>query len=331
VIVQTIEELENDLKTADLRPVYIVLGPEQYQRRQAVDLLKGKAFSADSGAFDFSEFCGGEDSIDEIIKSANTYPMLSRKRVALVSSADKLTDSEQEDLLESLKSFSSRGLLILLADELDHRKRLYKTIRETGCIAEFGKLRGPALERWAEAFVRREGYQISIGAMKKILDLAGTDLQSLTTELQKILLFTGKQKNIPDSAIDDLVRNSRQHKIFELLDAVGVRDRKGALQILNSLLAAGDSPIGIVAMMARHCRQVLIARDLLGQKMDSREIAARLQILPFLIEKFMRQVRSADPVAITTMFIHLADTDRRLKSSSADGRLLLEQAICLLV
>lgn len=331
MILQTLHELENDLKTAGLRSIYVILGPEQYQCRQALNLLKNKALGAESGAFDLSEFSAGEDPIEDSIKSANTYPMLSAKRVALVNSAEKLSDSEQETLLASLKSLSSRGMLILVAEELDHRKKFYRTIRETGCIVEFTRLKGAALERWAEAFVRKEGHQISSSGMKKILDLAGADLQSLSTELEKLILFAGKQKNIPDSAIDDLVRNSRQHKIFELLDNMGGHDRNGALRTLESLLSAGESPIGIVAMMARQCRQLLAARDCLDQRMDVREIGAKLQVLPFLLDKFMGQVRSADPAALKKMYIRLAEIDRRLKSSSLDGRTLLEQVICMLV
>ncbi len=331
MILQTLEDLERDLKTFGLRSVYAILGPEQYLCRQAVCLIKSQALAPDAGAFDFSEFRAGEDSINDILETANTYPMMSKKRVALVSAAERLSDSDQETFLAALPAVSTRGLIILLADEFDRRKKFYKTIRETACVAEFSSLKGAALERWADAYVRREGCQISPSALKNVLDLAGSDLQSLSTELAKLILFSGKEKNIPDSAIEELVRSSRQHKIFELLDAIGVRDRKGALRMLDSLLASGEAPIGIVAMMARHCRQVLIARDFLSQRMDAREIASKLQVLPFLADKFMRQVRSADPSAIREMYIRLAETDRRLKSSSGDGRTLLEQAICLFV
>jgi DNA polymerase III subunit delta len=331
VILQTLEELENNLKGADLLPVYLVLGPEQFQCRRAVDLLKNKAIVPAALAFDYSEFCAGEDSIDDIIKSANTYPMLSKRRVALVTSAEKFSDVDQDTLLDSLKDFSPKGLLILLAEELDHRKKLYRTIRETGCVAEFAKLKGYALERWAEAYVQREGYRVSSAALKKILDLAGSDLQSLSTELDKLILFSGAQKNIPDAAIEDLVRGSRQHKTFDLIDAIALRDRTSALRLLENLISGGESPLAIVALMARQCRQVLIAKDYLRQKMDLREIATRAQVLPFLMDKFMRQVRSADATAVQEMYIRLADIDRKLKSSAADGRLLLEQVICLMV
>jgi DNA polymerase III subunit delta len=331
LIIQTLEELDNDLKSADLRQVYLVLGPEHFQCRKAVDLLKCKAVSPVSIAFDYSEFYAGEDPVDEIIKAVNTYPMLSKRRVVLINSAEKLNESEQETLLDSLKELSSRGTLILLAEDLDHRKKLYKSIRETGCVVEFAKLKGFALERWAESYVQRAGYRISPAAMKKILDLTGADLQNLSTELEKLMLFSGKQKTIPDSAVENLVRESRQHRIFDLIDAIAVRDRTNALRLLDNLISAGESPIAMVALMARHCRQILIAKDYLRQKMDSREIAARVQVLPFLADKFMRQVRSADAAAIQEMYIRIADIDRRLKSSSADGRLLLEQVICILV
>ncbi|MBP1624050.1 MAG: hypothetical protein H6Q07_2070, partial [Acidobacteria bacterium] len=62
-----------------------------------------------------------------------------------------------------------------------------------------------------------------------------------------------------------------------------------------------------------------------------RDIASAAQIPPFVLDQFVRQARSADPSAIRRMFIKLAEIDRRLKSSSADGRMLLESLICALV
>ena len=196
MILQSLQELERDLKANDLRQVYLILGPEQYQCRSALDLLKNKAFQAESSAFDYSEFKAGEASMDEIIESANTFPMLAKRRVVILNGADELKEAEQDQLLDSVTNLSRRGLLILVAEELDRRKRFYKTLRERCCVAEFPKLKAFELEQWAEAFVRSRGYTLSLGGVKKIVELAGSDLQSLASELEKLLLYSGSQKNI---------------------------------------------------------------------------------------------------------------------------------------
>ncbi len=331
MILQSLEELGIDLRDNGLRPFYLVLGPEQYQCRLAVDLLRSKILSPGSEAFDYSEFAAGDASIDEIIDAANTFPMVSRRRLVLVTEAEKLKDSDQESLLNALKNISPRGVLILVAEDLDHRKRFYKALRDMNCVAEFPKLKGVALEQWAESFVRRQGYRISSSAIRKIVELAGSDLQSLASELEKLLLYAGKEKNIQDSAIDDLVRASRQHNIFELIGALGRRDRNGALRSLANLLSMGEHPLVIVTMMARHCRQILIAREYLSKGSSPRDIAIAAQIPSFILDQFLSQARAADSAIVQEMYIRLADIDRRLKSSSGDGRILLENLICALM
>ncbi len=332
MILQTLEELEGDLRKNGFRRVYVILGQEHYRAREAINLLKKKALLPESISFDYSEFSGADAAADGIMASAGTFPMLAKRRVILVTEADRLKEDEQEKLINSLKNqeISPRSMLILVAENLDHRKRFYKILHELACVVEFQKLKGSAMERWAESFVRREGYRISVKSLKHVIELAGQDLQSLSSELEKLFLRAGKEKTIPDSAVEDMVRSSRQHSIFELLDAVGNRDRKGALRLLANLLQR-EAPSAVTAMMARHCRQVLIAKECILEGNSVQDTAKAAQISPYFLDKFLRQARNADTSVIRQMYIHLAEIDRRLKSSAGDGPMMLEKLICELV
>jgi DNA polymerase III subunit delta len=326
-----LDAFESELRNGKFRSVYLILGPEQYQCRQAIALLKSLVVNSEAMAFDYTEFVAGEASMDEVIEVASTFPMASKRRLVLLTQAEKLKDSEQDLLLKSMENLSPRSTLALAAEDLDHRKRFYKTLRDQSFVLEFPKLKGSALENWAESFVRKQGYKISSAAVKKIVELAGSDLQSLSMELEKLLLYAGTAKTVPDSAVDDLVRGSRQQSIFELIGAVSQHDRGAALRSLANLLGMGEHPFVIITMMARHCRQVMIAQEFLRQGSPSRDIGTAAQIPAFLLDQFLRQARATDPIPIRQMFVRLADIDRRLKSSGADGRLLLENLICELV
>ena len=313
MILQTLDELEADLQSFGFRSCYLILGPEEYQCRLAIRLLKDKVLTPESAPFDFSEFVAADVSIAKITETANTFPMLSKRRLVLITEIDTMTDSEQDKLLELLPGLSPRAMLILSAMDLDHRKKFYRTLRDKGFVAEFSKLKGIALERWAEAFVRNQGYRISSNAIKKMVDLVGSDLQTLSAEIEKLLLHAGKERSLSDSVVDDLVRNSRERGIFELIEAIGSRNRPGALQLLANLLNMGEPPLRIVTMMGRHCRQVLIARDCLHRGMNTREIGAAAQIPSFILDQFLRQARAADPAAVQRMYVQLAGVDRKTK------------------
>jgi DNA polymerase III subunit delta len=327
---QDLEKLEGDLKK-ELRPVYLVIGPEIYQCRSAITLLKKYALSPDSAAFDYTELTAGEASVDEIMEAGGTFPMMSKRRLVLVTDVEQLKESDQGKLLDSLANLSKRSTLVLFAEDLDRRKKFYTTLRDKHCVAEFRKLKGIALERWADAFIRKQGYRISSSTIKRIVELAGSDLQTLASELEKLMLSSGKEKDISNSIVDDLVRASRQHGIFELINAIGQRDRAGALRSLGNLLSMGEYPLVIVTMMARHCRQILIAKEGLLQGSNAQDIARTAQIPSFILEQFLRQARAIDAASVQEMYIRLAGIDKRLKSTSLDGRIMLESLICALV
>jgi DNA polymerase-3 subunit delta len=145
------------------------------------------------------------------------------------------------------------------------------------------------------------------------------------------MLYSGEEKTISNTAIESLVRASRQHGIFELIGSVGQHDRNGALRSLANLLGMGEHPLVIVTMLARHCRQILIAKDCIQQGRNSRETGALAQIPFFILEQFLRQARSTELATIQEMYLRLSAIDKHLKSSSVDGRILLESLICALV
>jgi len=294
-------------------------------------MLKSKWLPPESASFDYAEFTAGAGAVDEIINAANTFPMMAKKRFVLIADAEKMKEEEQEQLLASLPTLSSRCVLVLLAEDLDHRKRLYKIIRDKHTVAEFSKLKGAALEQWADTYLQRRGYRCTRDAVKQIVDLAGSDLQTLTSELEKLVLYAGSDKNISPAAVAELIGCSRQQGIFDFIDAVGNRDRNAALRSLANLLGMGEHPRFVVTMLARHCRQVLIAKELMEQGIADREIGAAAQIPPFKLPVFMRQARAITGGTMQQMFLRLADIDRRLKSSPADGRMLLENLICSMI
>jgi len=331
LIIQSIDALKKDLKSSSDRSFYLVLGPERYLCQQAIELIKCEILNPEAEAFDSCAYSAKDTTVERIFETANTFPMLSNRRFILVSDLEKLPESEHEKLIKNLESLLPSSMVLLVAGELDHRKKLFRAIRDKGCIIEFASLKGTALNRWVSDFVRNSGYRISSKTTGRIADLVGADLQSLAGELEKLFLFAGKEKEITNAAVDDLVRSSRQHGIFELIDAIGMQDRAGALVSLSNLLVMGEYPPLIVAMMARHSRQVLILKECLQKKMSGREAGKAAQIPPFLLDKFMNQARSMKTEMVHRMHTGLNDIDRRLKSSSVDAGILLEAFICTLI
>jgi len=322
--------LEQELTHGHLSPAYLVLGPETYLAHQAVETLRRSTISADLAAFNESEFDASSSTAAEILSAARTVPMMSPRRLVLVKDLHALPETEREPLLEYLSAPFERCVLILTALDLDRRTTFFRKLKEKARILEYPKLKSAALERWVADYMRSRGYTAAPGALKLLLEAAGTDLQTLVNEIEKLALFAGTSGVITGEAVDELAGASRQRGIFELIDALGRRDSRAALQILASLLDAGEAPLMIVTMMARHYRQILIVKEMLENRRKPSEISEAAQVPGFIFEAFVRQARSIDREFARAMCLKLAETDRRFKSTNVDTRMVLESLICTL-
>ncbi len=326
----SVEDLKVDLARTGFRPVYVVLGPEDYLARQAVALLKSSVVPPELRALNYSEFQAPEHSASDFLSVANTFPMMSAYRMVLVEDSDKLEEADRDRVLRYLDQPAKKAVLVLVASDLDRRMVFYRKLRERSCFLEFPRVKGAALERWAADYVRRRGHSMSAASLKKLVDAAGTDLESLSNEVEKLLLYAGEARQIPETAVDDLVQASRQHGIFELTGAVGLRDKPLALKLLANMLDTGEHPLVVTMMMARHFRQILIAHETLGRGGSTREVGSAAQVPGFALDGFLRQVKLIDRDTAARMYLRLAGLDYRFKSSSTDPRVLLEHLICSL-
>jgi len=331
LILQNLDALEKDLESAPERGYYLVLGPEKYTRRQVIDLVRDRLIKADAAPFDYSLFSFRDTSLEKIFETAGTFPMLSKRRLVVATELEALPERDHDGLQKKIEDLPARSMLLLVAEEMDRRRKLYKYIQDNGCIVACPKLKGASLARWVESFAKRRGYQIPSPLVARIVDLAGSDLQSLAAELEKLFLYSGGEKRISERNVDDLVRNSRQHGIFELIDAIGKRDRGASLHSLANLLGMGEYPLRIVSMLARHSRQVLIVKESIKKGRSAGDACREAQVPHFVQDAFIRQARSVDLDIVQKMHATLHEIDRRLKSSSADARTLLEVFICNLV
>ena len=328
--VLTFDELDTELSRNTFRPVYLLYGPEEYLLRKAISSLRERVVAAEARAFNYREFSGAGCNALRILEEAKTFPLMSPRRMILVTETGKLESPGLELIAEYAGRPEGKTVLALVAGELDRRTAFYRRMTERACVVEFTKVKGPALENWASNLLSRQGYHIGPEGLHKLIDLAGSDLLALNNELEKLMLYAGKDKEIRDAAVSTLIRASRQHGIFELTGALGRRDRKQALRLLGNLLEMGEPPLVIMSMMARHFRQVLAAKELMQKGHPIQEIGKQIQVPPFALQEFLRQVRSIETDCAQVLLQRLSWIDRQIKSTNPDPRMLLEHWICSL-
>lgn len=264
---------------------------------------------------------------------------------------DAAMAGENTDRLEAiLKSGLPEGNhLILTADAVDKRKKLFKTLGEIGKVLEFTgtkgdkKLQGRLMEN-ARDLLGAKGKKMASGGWLALGKKTGFDLRASMAALEKLITFTGDKTVIDEADIEAVIGKTREESVFNLTDALSRKHLQASLVILGDLLDQGDHPLMILAVLARQIRTLLQAKLLLETgsrlpfKAGSDYGAFQKALYPAIKERL--GTATPHPYAIYQALGHagrfsrdalirylemLVDLDLAIKSTPKDPRLMLER------
>jgi DNA polymerase-3 subunit delta len=336
-----------------LRPGYVLAGDEIFllDRCRAAVL---KAFvPPDLKDFCLSDLDLASTSIFEVLDRAQTPSLMAPFQVLFVRNVRQLyTRGAKKDEFAALdryfRSPNPQALLVFVADflrisadarrmEMDDKnrfERLTETLGEHCGMVELARVGEEDAMRWAVAAAQDAGARLEPDAARELVDALGADMMLVSSELEKLLLYTTGRGRITLGDVETMVLAAKQHSLYELTDAISARDRVRALALLHGLLnssdAGEDAAIGHLYMLARTFRQMLVILE--KNVRDSRAIWQALwqgfRMPPFAADDLIRQARRYKSRRELTRALKLvARADLELRSSPPDKRLVLERLV----
>lgn len=324
------QELDRELEQGKIAPVYLFYGNESYLLERALKTLQEKLVPGEVAAFDYQELDGRELTAGTIVLVAATLPALAPRRLVVVKDpAPEILQAGAGELLAYLENPAPTTCLILAVNgSIDKRLKLVRLIQQTGRVVEFLPLKAADLEKWLQREAREEGYILPPAAARALVQASRGDLRLAMNELYKVMTFTGQPGTITPADVEALVpAAAAQTTIFQLVDALGNRNAALAISSLRRLLEKGEAPLGILAMLARQLR--LIYQYHLAA--DKRELAARLGVRPFVVQKVAAQARNFSLSAAARALEELLKVDTGIKTGQGGAGSLLEKAIWTII
>ena len=228
-------------------------------------------------------------------------------------------------LAEYVPSLPDFTILVLLADEvLDAANSLLKAAQKHGKAQAFMPPRGPQLEDWAAKRAASRDAKLAPEAARLLATEVGDNLRLLALEIEKLATYVGPGGTIRADDVRALTPASRQAKVFDLTDALARRDRKRALALLHDLLAAGESPLGIVALTAFQTRSLLQVKTLAERGLRAPQIAQTAGMAPFVVEKTLPLARQFSFTQLEAAHRSLLGVDTALKLSKMTPEMALD-------
>ncbi|MCX5819326.1 MAG: DNA polymerase III subunit delta [Deltaproteobacteria bacterium] len=179
--------------------------------------------------------------------------------------------SEETDRLERVLAggMPEGNHLILTAETVDRRKRLFKAISTLGRILTFAKIKGEARQQqavmeMAAGLLGEWGKRLSSGAWAALGRKTGFDIRESLAAIEKLITYVGGKTVIEAADVEAVIGRTKEERGFDLTGAIAERNLTAALRSLRELLDQGDPPLMIFSMITKEIRFLLHAKLLIA-------------------------------------------------------------------
>ena len=227
-------EIVSDARSGVFKPVYLLMGDEPYYVDMVCDAIMEHCLDESERDFNQTVCYGADVDADAVTTAARRYPMFAERQLVVVKEAQMMKTLE-ELTVYCQKPLDSTVLVIAMhGASADKRKSLYKTVSKMGVVVDSAALRDYEMPKWISMFYQTKGLKIAPDAAALLAEHAGTDLNKIAIETEKML------KNLPEGAVEvsasDIEKNvgiSRQFSIFELTKELSMKNAAKALRIAS--------------------------------------------------------------------------------------------------
>ena len=336
-----------------LKPGYVLAGDEAFLLDRCSEAIFKAFVPQELRDFCLSDLDLSGTSIFEVLDRAQTPSLMAPFQVIFVRNVKQLyTRGAKKDEFAALERYfrwpNPQALILFIADfisipsdarrmELDDKnrfERLTETLGEHCGMVELARVNEEDAMRLVVATAQEAQARVEADAARELVDALGADMMLISSELEKLLLYTLGRGRITLGDVETMVLGAKQRSLYELTDAISTRDRVRALALLHGLLNSSDggedSAIGHLYMLARTFRQMLVILE--KNVRDSRAIWQALwqgfRMPPFAADDLIRQARRYKSRRELTRALRLiARADLELRSSPPDKRLVLERLV----
>lgn len=316
-----------ELASVPIAPVYLFMGESEFLIEEAWQALLEKIIPENARAFNGERLSALDHPMTEIANLLRGMPMFGSRRLLMVRSIEDWPKDQRKVLENYLARPNPHACLVLTSAKRKGMESLEAAVSSIGKVVHFQAPSEKDIPRWLMDRAKRLGKQLSPRAASLLLEQVGPDLSILERELEKLCLYTGEGRKIEPEDVEQISSAQRSYTVYELIGYVGQKQSDRALASLRSLLLAGESPLGALALLARQIRMVWQVKDGLEQGMPLEAVVQKLRVPRFVVQDYARQAAAFSEARLARMHQLLRETDSALKGSGTSPERLMELLI----
>ena len=302
------KSLNEDIKTGQFKPAYLLYGEEAYLKKQYKDKLT-KAMLPESDTVNYAYYEGKGTNPAELIDLAETMPFFADRRLIVA---------------DYIKNMPETACFIFVESEVDKRGKMYKAVKDKGRAVEMGRQDEKTLLYWLAGMVKKEGKQIKESTARYLVAKTGTDMENLEKEMDNLFSYTLGQTEITVQDVDEICTTQITNKIFDMVEAVATKQQKRALHYYYDLLALKEPPMRILYLLSRQFKLLMEVKDLSGRGYEKSQIAKTAGLHPFVAGKYIKQCHSFSKEELRSIMEDAANMEEMVKTGRLNDRMSVE-------
>ncbi len=362
-------------------PLFLITGDDDFAVKARAKTIY-EQWCKEAGGFDHetidataSNSSGALDAIGKLREALQTLPFFGGTKVIWFQNCNFLAEERAAsnaavtealvELADELKAFTWENVrLLITSPKVDKRKVFYKALDKLGTVETFAgwslddKDWVDTAEMAARQQIREQRKEISDDALAALVSNVGPNSRQLSSEIEKLALYTGDRPKINIDDVETIVTRNKQAKSFALADAVGSRDLARLLKTLDEELwslqtDSQKSEIGLLYGIISKMRTILFLKEMIKEgwlkaEVDYPRFKSALERVP---PDALPQDRKFNPLAMHPFMLYnsLAHTrkytseelvramellliaNQKLVTSSADEAMVLQDTLIRIV
>jgi len=330
---QELIKLQN-IPVEKIEQTYFITGEETFLMRRFIELLKLKIAPGAMEDFNLARFEGKAFSVDTLLESCETLPVMSEKKLVVLKnpwfleSKGAALDIRDEGKLKAYLNSppDSTCLAVYCETKPDGRKGITKLLKKTSCSVEFQRLKESELKKWMSSECGKRGKTISAKALNALVDnidyLSRNPSQSLydiSSEIEKMAAYMGTKKEVTEEEVKESSIYTFQNDVFQLIDSLSQKKTAETQVRFRQLMADGEPVMKIIAFLRNQFKTMLRVKELDQHGYTAAKMATKLKQHPFAVQKSLKYSKNFEERKLIELLNRFNQLDRRLKSGKMDA------------
>ena len=330
----TESDLKKQIRSNEFDNLYFIYGNEGYLKKHYLDTLIKKIVDDSFKDFNLHIFDGKGIDMKEVALAVEALPMMSERSCVVIKDIKptELGDGGKDALVSLVSDIPETCVVIICALTVEAEgkgwKELISAFDKYGTTVKLDKMSRQELSKYVIKGAKSRGFDIDVTLADYFISIVGDTMTNVLNEIEKVCVNSTDGK-IKKENIDAVTIKTAEVKIFELSKNLVSGNSDKAFSILDSLMKQREEPISVLATIITSYVDMYRAKVAVaaGHRPEDAAKVFNYGKNDFRLKNGAKNASKMSIESLRKSLDVLALADEKLKSTSVDGRFILEETM----